>query len=436
MTRASDNFAHLDVGAIRVGGEIGRRIDLTIRRNLLALDIDNDFLNPFRERGRHGDDPNRRRYIGLGKLIDAAARFGAYENDDRLTAFKERLVAVTIATQLPDGYIGIFRDEDRMVSDYDAHESAYLIQGLVSNFNYFGHAASLDAARKLGDFVMRGWRANPGADKLCRIGLDLAFLALHHATGEQRYLDFCVDDMQLAQWDWPIEPELHPKHKIMLSHHAYRFMDRSLAQLLLYHVAPDEKLLVQAHRAVEFLTNRDGMVVTGTCSLHEKLHDNQEGRGEHAETCATAYMIRLMHRLLCLEGKAPYGDIMERAIYNALFAAQSPDGRRLRYYTPFEGARDYFEDDTYCCPNNFRRIISELPQMVYYRFDGGLAVNLYTPSKAAVPVGDGISAAVQQETDYPNSGRVAVKLSLPKPARFEVDALSSVFQRKFYPVTN
>ena len=109
-----------------------------------------------------------------------------------------------------------------------------------------------------------------------------------------------------------------------------------------------------------------------------------------------------------------------RTVPNALFAAQSPDGRRLRYYTPFEGRRDYFERDTYCCPNNFRRIVSELPQMVYYRFDGGLAVNLYTPSKATVQVRDGLAATVQQETDYPNSGRVAIELCLPKPSRFEV----------------
>jgi DUF1680 family protein len=35
-----------------------------------------------------------------------------------------------------------------------------------------------------------------------------------------------------------------------------------------------------------------------------------------------------------------YGDLMERTIFNALFAAQSPDGRQLRYYTPLEGKRE------------------------------------------------------------------------------------------------
>ena len=34
--------------------------------------------------------------------------------------------------------------------------------------------------------------------------------------------------------------------------------------------------------------------------------------------------------------------------YNMLFAAQSLDVRRLRYYSPMEGRREYFAEDTYC----------------------------------------------------------------------------------------
>ncbi len=72
---------------------------------------------------------------------------------------------------------------------------------------------------------------------------------------------------------------------------------------------------------------------------------------------------------------------MDRTIYNTLFAAQSPDGRRLRYYSPVEGPRVYFEGDTYCCPCNYRRIVAELPQMVYYQQENGVTVNLYTSER-------------------------------------------------------
>ena len=133
---------------------------------------------------------------------------------------------------------------------------------------------------------------------------------------------------------------------------------------------------------MDFLTRQDGLVITGACGYQECWHDNQQGFFKLGETCATAYLIRLLDNMLRLEGDTLYGDMMERTIYNALFAAQSPDGRNLRYYSPFEGKRVYFDKDTYCCPCNFRRIIAELPTMVYYRCGGGLAINLYTTSIA------------------------------------------------------
>ena len=108
-----------------------------------------------------------------------------------------------------------------------------------------------------------------------------------------------------------------------------------------------------------------------------------------------------------MEGDLRYGDIMERTVYNALFAAQDPVGRKLRYFTPLTGPRSYFGQDGFCCPGNYRRIVAELPQKVYYRCtDNGIAVNLFTASEATVAQGAGVSVKIAQETDYPNSGHV------------------------------
>jgi DUF1680 family protein len=109
---------------------------------------------------------------------------------------------------------------------------------------------------------------------------------------------------------------------------------------------------------------------------------------------------------------------MERVVYNGLFAAQSPDGRRIRYYTPFEGKRGYFRGDTYCCPGNYRRIVPELPGMITYRSRGGLLVNLYAASEAKAALEAGLTVTVRQETDYPASGRVAIVLEPSRPATF------------------
>ena len=200
----------------------------------------------------------------------------------------------------------------------------------------------------------------------------------------------------------------------------YRILSRCAMQLRLHRIEPDERLLNMSRRVLEAMTRytRGGMVVTGTISMSEGWHETQDGRGALGETCATVYLARFLDELLRLEGDLRYGDIMERAIFNALFAAQSPDGRRLRYYTPFSGQRTFFEHDTYCCPGNYRRGIGRLPSWVYYRFEDGVAVNLYGQSSATIDLGEGLQLQLRQETDYPTSSRVVIHVDPSRPARF------------------
>ena len=40
----------LSLQQVTVGGEIGRRIELAIYKNFMVLDIERDFLAPFRQR--------------------------------------------------------------------------------------------------------------------------------------------------------------------------------------------------------------------------------------------------------------------------------------------------------------------------------------------------------------------------------------------------
>ena len=201
----------LRLSDIKVGGEIGRRLDITINNNLLALDVENAFLLPFRQRNQASG------YIGLGKLIDATVRFAAYSSDERVLALKNRLVTEAIRTQEPDGYIGILLPESRLWGVYDIHEMSYLVLGLTSDYVYFGENASLAAAKKLADFIIARWSAEPSripgptgerANMYgVTTGLDGALLTLFEQTNEQRYLDFCTkfDLYKLGDWNSTIK---------------------------------------------------------------------------------------------------------------------------------------------------------------------------------------------------------------------------------------
>ena len=414
-TFAADVFTPLGLREVRVRGEIGRRISVTITNNLLVLDADRDFLPLFQSR------TNKDGYIGLGKLIDATVKFAANTEDTRVLALKRHLITETLKVQEPDGYIGLMAPAHRVRGMWDIHEMGYVIWALLTDYQYFGDEQSLAAARKGADYLVKNWSVLPTdwgkgsgvAPHVAVTGIERTMLALFRQTGTADYLDFSVKTRALPDWDLPIVIGRRPG----IEGHIYAYLARCLAQLELYRTQPSRHLLEQTDRAMDFMLHHDGLHITGGTGQCEIWTNDQDGRGDLGETCATAYQLRIYDSLLRLKGDPRMGDLMERTIYNALFAAQSPDGRRLRYFAPTEGNRVYWKTDTYCCPCNYRRIVTELPTMVFYRTQTGLAVNLYTAGQAKLSVKN-VPLTIRQETDYPNSGRVLLHLEPARPMIF------------------
>ena len=418
LARTSDALTPLGLARVKVAGEMGRRIAVTVTNNLLRLDVDKDFLEPFRTKAA-GDG-----YIGLGKLIDAAVRFAAYTGDAQVLALKQHLVSETLRCQESDGYLGMLAPTNRMAGMWDIHEMGYLIYGLLADYRFFAETSSLAAARKAADYVLHHWSALPAdwprrthiATHVAVTGIDRTFLTLYGLTSDARYLQFCTAQRRLLDWN----QEIVMGRRDLIAGHVYGYLASCLAQVELYRLQPNLNLLASSQRAMNFLTQKDGVAITGGVGQWEIWTDDQDGRGELGETCATAYLLRLYDSLLRLGGDPRYGDLIERTMYNALFAAQSPDGRQLRYFVPFEGRREYHPTDTYCCPCNYRRIIAELPGMVYYRSGKGFAINLYARSHARIDLEHGPAVEVQQDTDYPNSGRISIHITPAQPASFPV----------------
>ena len=416
--KVNDRFESIELDHVEVGGEIGRRIDITIRNNMLAVDVDGDFLQPFLDPQASGG------YIGLGKFVDALTRLCAYSHDKDLLGLKKHVIDQIVRTQEADGYFGMMHPDHRVWKLWDVHETAYLIYGLSVDYELTGAGASLAAAQKMAGHVMPTMLAEP--DRLIEdggsifhvatLGIDKAMINLWRLTGDGQYLDFCVRRLGMADWDYPIVEGRWGD----VQGHAYAYLARCLAQLWYYRITGDRLLLASTRRAIDFLLRSDGLLISGSCGMSECWHSNQDGAGNPQESCTAAYVLMVLDDLLRLEGDSLYGDIMEREIHNALFAAQSPDGRRIRYFTPLEGRRHYFPNDTYCCPNNFRRTIARLPQCIYYRATGGVLVNLYAPSSATIELPDGVTVTLRQETDYPNSGRVMLHVEPSRSAEFAV----------------
>lgn len=416
--RITDQLQPIALTQPALGGEIGRRLTDLIEKHFMVLDIDVPFVEPFRARPFTKDW----HYVGVGKLIDAGSLFGAFTGDPAVQARTAQLIADIIATRDDDGYIGTFQPEPEGRQNHHnwvLHDQEYLLLALVRHWHASGDTQSLRYARELGDYVIATFSSDPKPEEICTAGLPEAFIALHRATGEPRYLTFAAEtrhgnaqaEVQCASLrEWRQTFDTRPAH-------VYVMLARCYAQTELYRHDGDPALLAMtAYMRHELLRAGGGVNVVGSASDGEYFSYTQNGAGAIGESCVTAYLLRWLESLLRLDGDLRYGDLLERTIYNALFAAQDPAGRRICYFTPFTGPRAYFEQDGFCCPGNFRRIMSELPAMVYYRCaDGGIAVNLYTPSAVTVPVGPDTTVTLSQETDYPASGRVLIRVTLSQP---------------------
>jgi hypothetical protein len=418
-TAIPDKLTPIPLGQIKVTGEMGRRIRVTIENSLLNLDVEKDFLKPFREKKTTNG------YTGLGLLIDASVRFAVNSQDPRVVAYERHLVKSLLETQEPEGYLGEFERGHRLWPFIDIQELAYLIHALVSDHRAFKEERSLLAARKQADYILERWKEKPEGWPLqmgCTFhmfvtDLERALYMLFEETGDRRYRDFCERELGVTTWDLPIVVgRFRP-----LDGHIHSYLSRAMAQVEWHRHEPSEALLAPARRALEFMLHRDGMLITGGCGDLECWHDSQTGTVNCEETCPTVYLIKFLDSMLRLEGDSLYGDVMERTIFNALFSAQSPDGRKIRYFTPFDGPRVYcWTGDTYCCPNQYRRGISQLPEWIYYRTGDGVAVNLYTASSARMELDRGRRLSIAQDTEYPTSGEVTLRIDPDQAAEFSV----------------
>ena len=412
----NDEWRSVPVDRVRLNGPLGRRVALTATNNLMKIDLESVFFKPFRDKKSKGG------FIGLGKLLDGAAYLAKYMQDPAVTARKCEIARALAETQGEDGYIGYFTPQARLRALWDFHEMGFILQGLVSDWELFGEKRSLEAARKAADFIMRswpnlqdGWEFHDITDRETTLGLGHGFIRLAAATGEAKYLDFAKNERALMEWNAPIVFGRGG----MLYGQAYGFLGTALEQLELYGRDSNPRLLRTSFRALDHMTRNDGLLIDGTGGIAECWTDDQDGEGCVGETCLITFQFLFYDRLLRLgQGDtAQLGDLMERLALNALPAAQSRDGRRLRYYTPLNGHRKYFSTDAYCCPNNFRRAMGRLPGYIYYEKRGAILANLFEASEARLDVGTA-KVRVKCETDYPASGKIVYTLDPERPAQF------------------
>ena len=407
----------------------------------------------------------------VAKWVEAAAYSLATHPDPALAADLAEVIALIAGAQQPDGYLNVHftvvEPEKRWTNLRDWHElycAGHLIEAALAHQEATGDNTLLAALSRYADYIGQEFghgegqkRGYPGHEEL-----ELALVKLYRHTGERRYLDLAqyfvdergrqphyYDQEAQARGDDPaawhgrdyryLQAHLPVREQDTAEGHAVRAMYLYSGMVDVAAETGDESLLEAARRLWRNVTQRR-MYVTGgigSASQGERFTWDYHlpNYCAYTETCAAIGLVFWAQRLLQVEPRAEYADVMERALYNGVLSGISLAGDRFFYVNPlgldYHAYRD--EMDRYgrssvvperqdwfgcaCCPPNIARLLTSLGNYAYSTSEDGLFVHLHIAGTAQAEF-SGQRVRLQVDTDYPWGEDVTITVQPEAEAEF------------------
>lgn len=406
----------------------------------------------------------------LAKWIEAASYRLATHPDAALDATLDGLIATIAKAQGADGYLNTFfqlvEPQNRWANLRDCHElyvAGHMIEAGVAHFRATGKRSLLDVVCKLADMIDRTFGLGPGQiPGYCgHEEIELALVKLARTTGEARYAKlatYFIDqrgqepNYLMAETKRRGEDKLpwHMYHDGLATlqaarpvrelkepvGHAVRQMYLLAAMADLAVDMKDDSLLQSCRTLWESIVRRHLYITGGVGSepYGEKFTESFDLPPDraYAETCAAIGVIFFARRLLDIELRGEYADVMERALYNNVQSGMSLDGTKFFYVNPLElipaVAKRRYECHLVktqrvgwfgcaCCPPNVARLFASLGEYLASQRPDGLALHLYTESDLRFTAA-GRDAQLSVRTDYPWTEDIAIEVKSAQPAEF------------------
>ena len=467
-TKVEIAFEPADPRGTRYEGWIGERMRINVEKRLLRLDLDM-ILDPYLNR------PGKQWWAGehIGKYLHAATHAWLFTGDDRLRTRLDSTVTKLIGTQLPNGYLGTYKETDQFGQGdgvgwdgpvWDVWTHKYNLIGLLTYYQATDHEPALEACRRAADLMYELFVVNGRSMRLASAHHGMAatsvlepMAVLYRLTGEPRYLAFCraITDAWEDESDpetWRSEEEgCHLLTSLIEHGNVYRIANRKAYEMLsnlvglleLYRVDRGERYLAACRNAWDDISKRR-LYITGTASYHEKFTpDHRLPPGVAAgEGCVTVTWLQLTRHLLELTGEVRYADELERATYNALLAAQSPRTGEVTYFVPLLGRKHYNGHDAKltpaisCCSSSIPRGIAMIPTFASGVLNGKPALLQYIPGRHAMTYRSGErrrrrTVTLHVSGDYPRTGDLEVRVEPEQADRFAVVLRAPSWARGF-----
>ncbi len=208
--------------------------------------------------------------------------------------------------------------------------------------------------------------------------------------------------------------------------HGPTYMELFKLGAIMYNLTGKRRYLRAAENA-QYKLERDHVLINGVPSATEHLRGIYSNAGH--ETCVITDYLWSLGWLLQTTGKVRYADAMERACFNALPGAVTPDFKALQYFSgPNQvvataqsnhhphgtgGTQNSYRPNpaTECCPGNVHRAMPAFAgRMWWQQGESTVVAALYGPTRLELD-----DMVITEETDYPFLPIVRFHFAMKRP---------------------
>ena len=447
----TDRMFSLGEGALHLTGELDNAVRFIEEYQLLDAPLWAKFVTQFRDTKPKADDADdgwRGEY--WGKMMRGACFVYSYTQNPALYKVLTDTVCDMMTTQDSLGRISSY-SVGHQYHGWDIWARKYVLLGM----QYFIEICrDKEFVRKITDCMCRqadymiatlGDRKD-GKTPITEtsghwLGMNTStplepIVRLYQLTKKQKYLDFAtyiigcgvVRIPELSLFELAAEDRIDPHDYPVVK--AYEMMSCFEGLLEYYRVTGIEKW----RRAVVNFAKRVRLTeisIIGSSGCTHELFDHtvvkESGtlyNGAMQETCVTVTWMKFCYQLLSLTGDAAYADEMERSLYNAMLGAINYNKDERNGNLPFDsyspllfntrlrgiGGKKVMADGTFygCCACIGAAGVGLIGRFAVMATNEGIALNLYAPMCAKLPLPGGEEVTLHVVTDYPKDGEVRI----------------------------
>jgi DUF1680 family protein len=363
------------------------------------------------------------------KWLEAAAWSLQYSQSERLSALIDPIIELIVQAQDRDGYLNTYFSLDKirkrwanLAEKHELYCAGHLIQAAVAHHRATGSYRLLNIAMRLADHIYTTFGPSQVEGIPGHPEIEMALIELYRTTNETKYL---------KQAELFINRRGHGLlggKEYYLDHIPFRDMNiltgHAVRALYLCSGAADLALETGETRLLDALDRLWNNLVKQQIYLTGGIGARYEGEAlglpyelpnarAYAETCASIASLMWNWRMLQVQGKERYADLMEWTLYNAVLPGISLDGNEYFYVNPLKDDGNHRRQkwfDCACCPPNISRTIAMLPGYLYSTSDEGIWLHIYSSSHAEFELSAGQVVSIKQQTTYPWDGQIFIEI--------------------------